>query len=283
MTTDEVRLEDWIGRSRDGRATGSRRSGRGPCRRPWIACSRRSRAGDPLPPLWHWLFSLDRRAAHPGSAATVTRRWGGFLPPVGTPRRMWAGRRLHFPGSSGWARRRSDLDHPRRRREDGRTGPCVRHRAPRVCGARGLAIIDEHDIVYREDVGRGSRRARREPAPTVRRSGGSRPIRHAVPLFGADLQRPPHPLRPRLRDRRSRAMPGLRLFLGPLLATLMVGLAVRSSPERTVDLSSSAATGRPPTELPSPFAAHRRRPFSRYVGRRRRTDELAMRVRADFA
>ena len=53
------------------------------------------RAGDALPPLWHWLYFLDAkplselgRDAHP--------KKGGFLPPVPLPRRMWAGGRLQF-------------------------------------------------------------------------------------------------------------------------------------------------------------------------------------------
>lgn len=51
--------------------------------------------GDALPPLWHWLYFLKSaqikdlgRDGHPAI--------GGFLPPVGLPRRMWAGGRFGF-------------------------------------------------------------------------------------------------------------------------------------------------------------------------------------------
>jgi 3-methylfumaryl-CoA hydratase len=56
---------------------------------------RRLGPGDPLPPLWHWLYFLPRvPAARIGKDGHPQR--GGFLPPVELPRRMFAGARLHF-------------------------------------------------------------------------------------------------------------------------------------------------------------------------------------------
>src|SRR5204862_6265702 len=51
--------------------------------------------GDPLPPLWHWLYFLP---VHRQSELGVDghARLGGFLPPVPMPSRMWAGSRLGF-------------------------------------------------------------------------------------------------------------------------------------------------------------------------------------------
>ena len=53
------------------------------------------RAGDPLPPAWHWLYFHEPTPAgdlgvdgHPST--------GSFLPPVPLPRRMWAGGRFEF-------------------------------------------------------------------------------------------------------------------------------------------------------------------------------------------
>ena len=67
----------------------------------------------------------------------------------------------------------------------------------------------------------------------------------AVPLFGADLQRPPHPLRPQLRHR-GRGLPGLVVH-GPLIATLLVDLLRRHAPRRcfAVLLQGRAARLRP--------------------------------------
>ena len=55
----------------------------------------RIRDGEPLPPLWHWIYFLEGlppgelgRDGHPAR--------GGFLPPVPLANRMWAGGRLAF-------------------------------------------------------------------------------------------------------------------------------------------------------------------------------------------
>jgi 3-methylfumaryl-CoA hydratase len=108
-------------------------------------------AGDPLPPLWHWTLCLP---AAPQSALGPDGHpvRGGFLPPVPLPRRMWAGGRLRFlqPLRVGeTVQRRSEVmsvEH-----KSGRSGELVfvlvRHE---FHGANGLAITEEHDIVYRD-------------------------------------------------------------------------------------------------------------------------------------
>ncbi|MDP1611438.1 MAG: MaoC family dehydratase N-terminal domain-containing protein [Sulfuritalea sp.] len=106
--------------------------------------------GDPLPPPWHWMFCVAAaRQSALGPDGHPAR--GGFLPPVPLPRRMWAGGRLTFPqplrvGEA--VQRRSQVmsvDH-----KNGRSGELVfvlvRHE---FHGAKGLAITEEHDIVYR--------------------------------------------------------------------------------------------------------------------------------------
>ena len=53
------------------------------------------KAGDPLPPLWHWLYFLpSAKQSELGQDGHPKR--GGFLPPVPLPRRMWAGGSLDF-------------------------------------------------------------------------------------------------------------------------------------------------------------------------------------------
>ena len=109
------------------------------------------RDGDGLPPLWHWLYFLPRpRRSEIGPDGHPKR--GGFLPPVPLPRRMWAGGRLSLaaPLRVGDKVRRvsriADVT-----LKQGRAGPLVfvlvRHE---IANASGVAIIEEHDIVYRD-------------------------------------------------------------------------------------------------------------------------------------
>ncbi|MEY2736063.1 MAG: FAS1-like dehydratase domain-containing protein [Burkholderiaceae bacterium] len=107
-------------------------------------------AGTELPPLWHWLYFLPHhRQSEIGPDGHAKR--GGFLPPVPLPRRMWAGGRLqwHEPLRVGDAvQRRSRIESVTHK--SGRTGDLifvlVKHE---VHGPRGLALSEEHDIVYR--------------------------------------------------------------------------------------------------------------------------------------
>lgn len=107
--------------------------------------------GDVLPALWHWLYFLPRARQGEIGADGHPKR-GGFLPPVALPRRMWAGGRLSFaaPLRLGEAVRRvstiADVS-----AKSGRSGTLVfvlvRHE---VFGPGGLAVTEEHDIVYRD-------------------------------------------------------------------------------------------------------------------------------------
>ena len=107
--------------------------------------------GDALPPLWHWLYFLPRpRRSEIGPDGHAAR--GGFLPPVALPRRMWAGGRLEWHD----AIRVGDALVRTSKVEDvsqktGRSGTLVfvlvRHT---VSTDRGVALVEEHDIVYRD-------------------------------------------------------------------------------------------------------------------------------------
>ncbi|MEJ2533815.1 MAG: MaoC family dehydratase N-terminal domain-containing protein [Halioglobus sp.] len=125
----------------------------------------RASVGDPLPPLWHWLYfhavprpSETDRDGHP--------RRGGFLPPVALPRRMWAGSRIRFesPLRVGDRARRdsaiASISH-----KQGSAGDLVfvtvRHRIYR---GDALAIEEEQDLVYRETA-TGNATPAPQPAP----------------------------------------------------------------------------------------------------------------------
>lgn len=106
--------------------------------------------GDPLPPLWHWVFFAPD-TPHSEIGPDGHPRLGGFLPPVPLPRRMWAGGRLTFHAAlriGDEVTRRSEILSVTAK--SGRQGDLVfvtvgHH----LSTAAGLAIEEEQDIVYR--------------------------------------------------------------------------------------------------------------------------------------
>jgi 3-methylfumaryl-CoA hydratase len=124
--------------------------------------------GDPLPPLWHWLYFLEAvPLSKVGSDGHAER--GDFLPPVPLPRRMWAGSRFVFedaPLAVGDTIRRVS----RIKSIEPKTGTTgamvfvtVEHT---ISGPRGLSLVEEHDIVYREGPKPGEKPRPPRPAPT---------------------------------------------------------------------------------------------------------------------
>jgi 3-methylfumaryl-CoA hydratase len=193
--------------------------------------------GTALPFLWHWLFFLPHhRQSQVGPDGHAKR--GGFLPPVPLPRRMWAGGRL------SWL-----ADNPLRVGDDvqklstiqsvthksGRTGDLlfvlVQHQ---VSNARGVALNEEHDIVYRAAAQPGDP----VPAPTAAETGAAwqREItpddvflfRYSALTFNG------HRIH---YDRRYvtevEGYPGL-IVHGPLIATLLMDLLRRHAPDAFV-------------------------------------------------
>ena len=108
--------------------------------------------GTVLPALGHWLYFLPQHRQSELGPDGHARR-GGFLPPVPLPRRMWAGGRLQWlpenPLRVGEVIERvsriESVTH-----KAGRAGDLlfvlVKHE---VRNASGLALTEEHDIVYR--------------------------------------------------------------------------------------------------------------------------------------
>jgi 3-methylfumaryl-CoA hydratase len=122
--------------------------------------------GTVLPPLWHWLYFLPHaRQSDIGPDGHPKR--GGFLPPVDLPRRMWAGGRLQFltPLHVGEQVQRvsriADVTV-----KHGRSGTLVfvlvRHE---IGTPAGVAIVEEHDIVYRDAPAPGEAPPPGKPAP----------------------------------------------------------------------------------------------------------------------
>jgi 3-methylfumaryl-CoA hydratase len=145
---DIAHLKTWEGKCERASATLT----------PWLASAYDAmldRAGDARPGAQaaqgvHWCLApptaLTGKLGPDGHPAR-----GGFLPPVALPRRMWAGGRVRFhdPLRVGDAVERESVVRSVEMKE-GRTGRLVfvlvEHR---LTTPRGLAVTEEHDIVYR--------------------------------------------------------------------------------------------------------------------------------------
>ena len=182
--------------------------------------------GSAIAPLRHWLYFLPLvRRSETGPDGHALR--GGFLPPVPLPRRMWAGGRLEFrqPLRVGDPIERTSrivsVDH-----KQGRTGALVFVLVRHEIRARGdVAIVEEHDIVYRDAPAPGEAPPGTKPAP-----GDAQWRQDVVPddvlLFRySALTFNGHRIH---YDRRYvttvEGYPGLVVH-GPLIATLLVDLA----------------------------------------------------------
>jgi 3-methylfumaryl-CoA hydratase len=212
------------------------------------------REGDALPPLWHWLYFLPTaRQSVLGEDGHPAR--GGFLPPVPLPRRMWAGGRFvfHQPLRVDEAISRistvQDVTV-----KNGRNGALcfvlVRHE---VSGGNGLALVEEHDIVYRDMPPPGE-------APATPRAVRSDDV------WRRDIQ-PSDPFLFRYSaltfnshrihyDRRyvteTELYPGL-IVHGPLIATLLIDLLRRNRPEPVASFRFRAVS---PLFDIAPFSVH---------------------------
>jgi 3-methylfumaryl-CoA hydratase len=227
-------LRDWIGRTetREDQLTAT----------PVAALSATLDRDDPtpvpgaaLPPLWHWLY-FTPLTRHSEIGEDGHARRGGFLPPVPLPRRMWAGGRLEFvqPLHVGETVQRVSTIKDVTVKE-GRSGAlvfvCVRHDFSNV---RGLALSEEHDIVYRDAPLPGAPAP--EPTAAPRDEQFSREIvpdpvllfRYSALTFNGH----------RIHYDRSyvtgvEGYPGL-IVHGPLIATLLMDLLRRHLPDATV-------------------------------------------------
>jgi len=193
-------------------------------------------AGTPLPPLGHWLYFLPAHRQSEIGADGHARR-GGFLPPVPLPRRMWAGGRLQWLGAplavGDVVRRTSTIASVQHKA--GRSGELVfvlvRHD---VHGPQGLALTEEHDIVYRSAAQPGDA----APATTAAPEDAlwTQPItpdpvllfRYSALTFNGHRIHYDQPYATQVEG-----YPGL-IVHGPLMATLLAHLACRQHPGRTL-------------------------------------------------
>lgn len=193
------------------------------------------RAGDPVPPLWHWLYFLPTERQSELGPDGHPRR-GGFLPPVDLPRRMWAGSRFEFrhPLCVGDAITRVSRIVSIQEKQ-GRSGALafvvVRHE---ISSPAGLALTEEHDIVYRDVARPGDPALAPQPAPAeVAWARTIQPddvllFRYSALTFNG------HRIHyDRRFCRESEGYPGLVVH-GPLVATLLLDLVRRNRPDAVV-------------------------------------------------
>lgn len=199
-------------------------------------------SGDALPPLWHWLYFLPlSKLSEAGEDGHPQR--GGFLPPVPLPRRMWAGGRLEFKQAiriGEFARRISRIADVKVK--DGQSGPLafvtVEHAIHHV---DGVAILEEHDIVYRNAPAPDAPPPKRVAPPDNaqwRRTITPDPVllfRYSALTFNSHLI---HYSREYVTG--VEGYPGLVVH-GPLIATLLMDLLRREMPSAQVQKFSFRA------------------------------------------
>jgi 3-methylfumaryl-CoA hydratase len=195
------------------------------------------RPGDPVPPLWHWLWFLPLyRQSELGPDGHSNH--SDFLPPAPLPQRMWAGSRFEFRGTlrvgDTIARRSQVVDV---QQKQGRTGPLVfvlaRHD---ISNAGGIAITEEQDIVYRANPFTGDAAPAPEPRQAPSNSAWERTVvpddvllfRYSALTFNG------HRIH---YDRRYATevagYPGLVVH-GPLIATLLIDLLRCNLPQASL-------------------------------------------------
>jgi 3-methylfumaryl-CoA hydratase len=200
--------------------------------------------GAELPPLWHWIFFTPRERPSDLGVDGHARR-GDFLPPVPLPQRMWGGGRLDFhePLQVGDRIERNSRIADIRFKQ-GRSGPlAVVTVCHEITGPRGVAIVEEHDIIYRDAARPGTAASAPQAAPideTFAREIAPDPVllfRYSALTFNGH----------RIHYDRSYAIevegyPGLVVH-GPLIATLLLELLRREAPLARVRRFSYKAVG----------------------------------------
>jgi 3-methylfumaryl-CoA hydratase len=192
-------------------------------------------SGDPLPPLWHWLFFHSFvRQSDLGSDGHSAR--GTFLPPVPLPRRMWAGGRLEFfqplriNQEASQTSTVNAVDF-----KQGSTGPLlfitVGHE---IQGGDGAVLIrEERTLVYRDSVAANAVVSQCTVAEKPEWSWSIVPsssllFRYSAVTFNAHRIHYDFPYATEVEG-----YPGL-VVQGPLIATLLLELLHRFLPEEQI-------------------------------------------------
>ena len=196
-----------------------------------IGGGKAKKVGEELPLLWHWLY-FPTRATLDELGIDGHPKLGGFLPPVKLPRRMWAGGRLQFlqPLKIGdEVVKKSTVQSIKSK--TGKSGElCFVTVVHEFSVFDTLCLIEEHDIVYRENSKPGFVPPVAPPAPAIfdwKRNIEPSPVmlfRYSALTFNGH--------RIHYDGDYCRDVEGLEglVFHGPLTATLLADLAVLNNP-----------------------------------------------------
>ena len=190
--------------------------------------------GSELPPLWHWTYFTPRtRRSEIGTDGHPKR--GGFLPPVELPNRMWAGGRFQFLRPLVIGESVTRLSRIKRcERKSGRTGDLVFVTVEHtVSGEGGVALIEEHDIVYRQPSPKGGPLTgeKAEAQAEFRQTIHPDPVllfRYSALTFNGHRIHYDHPY-----TTQEEGYPGLVVH-GPLIATLLLEAFRAAHPDKRV-------------------------------------------------
>jgi 3-methylfumaryl-CoA hydratase len=169
VDVDQLRM--WLGRTE----TATETLAVSPAEKLAVTLNQTSRpsAGQPLPPLWHWLY-FTTNAAQSELGVDGHPRRGGFLPPVSLPCRMWGGGQLtfHHPLRLGETVTRTSEILGISQKTGSRGTLVIVTVKHSLANASGLAIEEVQDIVYSETA------------------STARPAAVTAPLSVADWRRP---------------------------------------------------------------------------------------------
>jgi 3-methylfumaryl-CoA hydratase len=189
-------------------------------------------AGAVLPPLWHWMLFQDWAPAS-GLGVDGHPKRGGFLPPVHhLPRRMWAGGRVEFvaPLLVGETVTRVSTIRSINEKSGGSGTLVFVTVGHEISGPNGVAIREEHDIVYRGTGGAAVKDAAAAPPPPegalVRTRTPDRVLLFRYSALTGNGHRIHYDLDYVTREE---GYPGLVVH-GPLQATLLASLAAEAMP-----------------------------------------------------
>ncbi|MBL8474056.1 MAG: MaoC family dehydratase N-terminal domain-containing protein [Rhodocyclaceae bacterium] len=199
--------------------------------------------GTELPPLWHWVYFTPRtRQSQLGPDGHARR--GNFLPQVDLPNRMWAGSRIDFLQPIHIDEQLTRLSRVARcERKTGRHGELIFVTVAHIIsGPHGVAIRDEHDIVYRHPTPRDGALAGEAPqhAAEFRRTVLPDPVllfRYSALTFNGHRIHYDHPYVTQVEG-----YPDLVVH-GPLTATLLLEAFRDAHPQRQVTRFAFRAVG----------------------------------------
>ena len=188
-----------------------------------------------LPSLWHWAYFTPKPPAHLIGPDGHPKR-GDFLPPIALTRRMWAGGRTWFDAPlliGDTVSRRSTIK--RIDTKQGRSGTLIFVTLSHdISTPRGVALREEHDLVFRDNPKPDDPPPTPGPAPTnpdFSREIAPDPVllfRYSALTFNSHRIHYDRPYATGVEG-----YPGLVVH-GPLIATLLLDLIRRERPEAVV-------------------------------------------------